>query len=194
MSTIKLIVGLGNPGQQYEQTRHNAGAWYLQALAAKSNIPLSFHSKFFAHIGRGYINQQEVRLAIPDTYMNHSGKAVAAIVNFYRIEPSELLIAFDELDFAPGIAKLKFGGSCSQNGIRDTVSRLGNQKDFWRLRIGIGHPGNKSQVTGHVLGVPSLQDKQNILSSIDEAVTCTELLMKEGTSAAQQRLNAFSAS
>lgn len=193
MAAIKLIVGLGNPGQQYERTRHNAGAWYLQALAAKSHIPLSPQSKFFAHIGRGTINGHDVRLALPDTYMNHSGKAVAAIMSFYKIESRELLVAFDELDFMPGIAKLKFGGSCSQNGVRDTISRLGNQKEFWRLRIGIGHPGNKSQVTGHVLGIPSAEDRLNILSSIDEAVTCTELLLKDGTSVAQQRLNAFSA-
>ena len=148
MSRIKLIVGLGNPGPQYEQTRHNAGAWYVNALAHDYSIPLQLETKFFGHVGRGMIGNSDCRLLIPNTFMNLSGKAVGALATFYKILPDEILVAHDELDIDPGTVKLKqSGGHGGHNGLRDIISALANNRDFYRLRIGIGHPGNKSQVT-----------------------------------------------
>jgi PTH1 family peptidyl-tRNA hydrolase len=118
---------------------------------------------------------------------------VAAIANFYKIEVANILVAFDELDLPPGVAKFKVGGSSSQNGIRDTVAALGNQKDFLRLRIGIGHPGHKSRVTGHVLGRAPQNEQEKIDAAIDESIRATEILIKEDLIAAQQRLHSFSA-
>jgi len=130
LEDIRLIVGLGNPGPEYEQTRHNAGAWFLQELASTFNTSLSPESKFFGKTARITIAGQDIRLLYPTTFMNKSGQSVAALANFYRIEPSQMLVAFDELDLPPGVAKFKIGGSSSQNGIRDIVSRMGNNRDF----------------------------------------------------------------
>jgi PTH1 family peptidyl-tRNA hydrolase len=186
-------VGLGNPGPEYEQTRHNAGAWFLQELASTFNTSLSPESKFFGKTARITIAGQDIRLLYPTTFMNKSGQSVAALANFYRIEPSQMLVAFDELDLPPGVAKFKIGGSSSQNGIRDIVSRMGNNRDFLRLRIGIGHPGHKSKVTGHVLGKPAQQEREAIEQAIDEAVRCTEILLKNDLKMAQNRLHSFKA-
>ncbi|WP_414830506.1 aminoacyl-tRNA hydrolase [Alteromonas sp. H39] len=193
MADIRLIVGLGNPGPEYDPTRHNAGEWYLNQLADAYNTPLKPESKFFGKTARITIAGQDVRLLYPTTFMNKSGQAVAAMANFYRIEPEQMLVAFDELDLPPGVAKFKLGGSSSQNGVRDIVSKLGNNKNFLRLRIGIGHPGHKSKVTGHVLGKPSPSEKQAMEDAIDEAVRCTEILFKNDLKQAQNRLHAFKA-
>lgn len=139
------------------------------------------------------INGQDVRLLIPTTFMNRSGQAVAAMCKFYKIELAQTLVAFDELDFEPGIAKFKVGGSSSQNGIRDIVAKMSNQKEFLRLRIGIGHPGHKSRVTGHVLGKAPKDEQLQIDAAIDEALRCTELLIEQDLISAQQRLHAFKA-
>ena len=193
MEDIRLIVGLGNPGPEYEQTRHNAGAWFLQELASTFNTSLSPESKFSGKTARITIAGQDIRLLYPTTFMNKSGQSVAALANFYRIEPSQMLVAFDELDLPPGVAKFKMGGSSSQNGIRDIVSRMGNNREFLRLRIGIGHPGHKSKVTGHVLGKPAQQEREAIEQAIDEAVRCTEILLKNDLKMAQNRLHSFKA-
>ena len=193
MADIRLIVGLGNPGPEYEQTRHNAGAWFLQELASTFNTSLSPESKFSGKTARITIAGQDIRLLYPTTFMNKSGQSVAALANFYRIEPSQMLVAFDELDLPPGVAKFKIGGSSSQNGIRDIVSRMGNNREFLRLRIGIGHPGHKSKVTGHVLGKPAQQEREAIEQAIDEAVRCTEILLKNDLKMAQNRLHSFKA-
>ena len=193
MADIRLIVGLGNPGPEYQNTRHNAGAWFLNQLADTFHTPLKSETKFFGKTARVTIAGQDVRLLYPTTYMNKSGQAVAALANFYRIEPEQILVAFDELDLPPGVAKFKLGGSSSQNGVRDIVAKLGNNKNFLRLRIGIGHPGHKSAVTGHVLGKPSSDEKIAIESAIDEAVRCTEILLKNDLKQAQNRLHAFKA-
>ena len=155
MSDIRLIVGLGNPGPEYESTRHNAGVWFLEELAARYNTSLTPESKFFGKTARINVAGQDIRLLYPTTFMNKSGQAVGTLANFYRVEPEQILVAFDELDLPPGVAKFKVGGSSSQNGVKDIVSRLANNKNFLRLRIGIGHPGDKAQVTGHVLGKPA---------------------------------------
>ena len=193
MTDIRLIVGLGNPGPEYENTRHNAGAWFLDQLAQTFNTSLKAESKFFGKTGRITIANKDIRLLYPTTFMNRSGQAVAAMANFYRIEPEQILVAFDELDLPPGVAKFKVGGSSSQNGVRDIVSRLGNNKNFMRLRIGIGHPGHKSKVTGHVLGKPSSVEKVAIDETLDEALRCTEILLKNDLKMAQNRLHSFQA-
>jgi PTH1 family peptidyl-tRNA hydrolase len=193
LTDIRLIVGLGNPGPEYQKTRHNAGEMFVSSLARTYSCTLSPESKFFGLTGRTRIAGKDVRLLYPTTFMNKSGKAVAAIANFYKIEVANILVAFDELDLPPGVAKFKFGGSSSQNGIRDTVAALGNQKDFLRLRIGIGHPGHKSRVTGHVLGRAPQNEQEKIDAAIDESIRATEILIKEDLIAAQQRLHSFSA-
>lgn len=192
MSTIRLIVGLGNPGPEYQHTRHNAGAQFVENLASTYSIPLKFEAKFFGFTGRGTISGQDLRLLIPTTFMNLSGKSVSAICQFYKVGIDEMLVAFDELDFDPGIAKFKVGGSSSQNGIKDIVSQLANQRDFLRLRIGIGHPGHKSKVTAHVLSKASSEDQAKIDAAIDEASRCIPILFEQDLVKAQQRLHSFS--
>lgn len=191
MSTIRLIVGLGNPGPEYQHTRHNAGAQLVENLASTFSIPLKFEAKFFGFTGRGTIYGQDVRLLIPTTFMNLSGKSVAAICQFYKINIDEIIVAYDELDFEPGIAKFKIGGSSSQNGIKDIVSRLANQRDFLRLRIGIGHPGHKGKVSGYVLSKAPSADKARIDAAIDEAISCISIIYTQDLSKAQQRLHSF---
>lgn len=191
MSDIQLIVGLGNPGPEYQQTRHNAGSWVVEELARIANIPLKADNKFFGITGRGIIAGQDTRLLIPTTYMNKSGQSVAALMKFYKYQPENLLVAFDELDLEPGIAKFKQGGSSSQNGIRDIVKSLGNNKDFLRLRIGIGHPGSREKVTGHVLGKAPKTDQEKIDAAIDEATRCIDILFKQDIKAAMNRLHSF---
>lgn len=191
LSDIRLIVGLGNPGPEYHNTRHNAGAMLIESLASCFNIPLKYEAKFFGFTGRGIIEGQDVRLLIPTTFMNKSGQAVGAMCTFYKVLPKQLLVAYDELDFEPGIAKFKVGGSSSQNGIRDIVKSLANSKDFLRLRIGIGHPGHKSRVTGHVLSKASAEQQSLIDGAIDEAIRCIQILLKQDLVVAQQRLHSY---
>ncbi|MGQ8365648.1 aminoacyl-tRNA hydrolase [Glaciecola sp. 1036] len=193
MSALQLIVGLGNPGPEYKETRHNAGAILVENLASRFNVTLKYEAKFFGFTGRLIIQGQEVRLLIPTTYMNKSGQAVGAMCRFYKIPTDNILVAYDELDFEPGIAKFKIGGSSSQNGIKDTVRALANNRDFLRLRIGIGHPGHKSKVTGHVLSKAPAQEHEKILAAIDEAIRCIEILISNGLTEAQQRLHSFKA-
>ncbi len=192
VSGIKLIVGLANPGSQYQDTRHNAGAWYVQELARCYQIQLKSESKFHALVGKGLIGGYEVKLLIPTTFMNLSGKAIQAVANFYKIQPEEILVAHDELDVDAGTLKLKKGGGHGgHNGLRDTISKLGNNKDFLRLRVGIGHPGHKSKVTGYVLNKPTSDEKNAINIAIDEAVRETETLLKGDWDLAVQRLHSL---
>ncbi|KFX07522.1 peptidyl-tRNA hydrolase [Pectobacterium betavasculorum] len=194
MSSIKLIVGLANPGAEYAATRHNAGAWFVDRLAESYRQSLKEESKFFGYTSRLNLAGQDVRLLVPTTFMNLSGKAVAAMATFYRIQPDEILVAHDELDLLPGVAKLKLGGGHGgHNGLKDIISKLGNNLNFHRLRIGIGHPGDKSKVTGFVLGKPPMSEQTLIDGAIDEAVRCTEILMKEDMIKAMNRLHAFKA-
>ncbi len=191
---IKLIVGLGNPGPQYAQTRHNAGAWYVEALARAYSVSLSLDTKFFGHVGRGLINGNDCRLLIPNTFMNLSGKAIGALATFYKILPDEILVAHDELDMEPGTVKLKkSGGHGGHNGLRDTIKCLANSKDFYRLRIGIGHPGNKNQVSNYVLGkAPEIQQRK-IEESIDEALRYTQDIIEGNHNKVMQTMHAFKA-
>lgn len=194
MTTIKLIVGLANPGNEYAQTRHNAGAWYIDQIANRFNQSLKNEAKFFGYTARINIEGQDIRLLVPTTFMNLSGKAVQAMATFYQIKPEEILVAHDELDLNPGIAKLKLGGGHGgHNGLKDIISKLGNNANFYRLRIGIGHPGDKSKVVGFVLNKPSQPEQALIDQAIDESVRCTELLVRDGINVAMNRLHGFKA-
>jgi len=193
-ASIKLIVGLGNPGGDYRGTRHNAGADFIDALARQSGATLSPDSKFFGLAGRVTLAGHDVRLLIPTTFMNRSGQAVAAMAKFYKIATDELLIAHDELDIPPGTARFKQGGGHGgHNGLRDIVPALGNDKNFHRLRVGIGHPGHASKVSGYVLGRPSQVDRDRIDASIDEAVAALPLLLDGDATKAMTQLHSFSA-
>ncbi|OTQ33794.1 aminoacyl-tRNA hydrolase [Gilliamella apicola] len=194
MTTIKLIVGLANPGNEYAATRHNAGAWFADQLAERYHQSLKNEPKFFGYSSRITLSGQDVRLLVPTTFMNLSGKAVQAMATFYQIKPEEILVAHDELDVNPGIAKFKFGGSHGgHNGLKDIASKLGNNLNFYRLRIGIGHPGDKNKVVSYVLNKPSKSEQDLIDKAIDESVCCTEILLSDGIEAAMNRLHAFKA-
>jgi PTH1 family peptidyl-tRNA hydrolase len=193
-TAIRLIVGLGNPGQQYEGTRHNAGAEFVLALARANACTLSPESKFFGLTGRLSVHGHDVKLLIPTTFMNRSGQAIAAMTNFYKIPVDAILVAHDELDLPPGVARLKQGGGHGgHNGLRDTISALGNQKNFHRLRIGIGHPGNAEQVVGYVLNRAPQQERQAIESSIDEAVRVLPEILEGNWPIAMNKLHSFQA-
>lgn len=194
MTAIKLIVGLGNPGSEYRGTRHNAGADFVEALASQCQSSLQAESKFFGLAGRLTLCGHDLRLLIPTTFMNRSGKSVAAMAQFYKIAPNEILVAHDELDIPPGTARFKQGGGHGgHNGLRDIVPALGNNKDFYRLRIGIGHPGHASKVTGYVLGAPSQVDRTRIDACIEEAIAALPLLLDGDSTKAMTRLHSFSA-
>ena len=156
---IKLFVGLGNPGTEYEATRHNAGFWWLDALSRELKAPLRLDKNYHGQVARTTVNGQPVWLLKPLTFMNLSGKSVAALARFFKILPAEILVAHDELDILPGQTKLKFGGShAGHNGLRDIHAQLGTG-DYWRLRIGIGHPGVKAEVLNWVLKKPSAEHR-----------------------------------
>ena len=192
MSEIKLIVGLGNPGDKYTDTRHNAGEWRIERLAHRFNISLNPESKFFGKTAHTLVNGKEVRLLVPTTFMNLSGKAVGALASFYRIKPEEILVIHDELDLPPGTAKLKQGGGHGgHNGLKDIVAQLGNNNNFYRLRIGIGHPGHRDLVAGYVLNKPSPADRDALEKVLDEATDCIEMIFKDGMVKATNRLNSF---
>ncbi len=190
MTKIKLIVGLANPGAEYAATRHNAGAWYVNALAEYYNQQLKQESKFFGYTSQISIDGRDVRLLVPTTFMNLSGKAVVALAHFYQITPEHILVAHDELDLAPGIARIKFGGgNGGHNGLKDITNKLGNNANYYRLRIGIGHPGDKSKVTGYVLGKPTLAENTVINDIIDDAVRITGLLVTQDANTAMNKLH-----
>ena len=163
---IKLFVGLGNPGFEYEATRHNAGFWWIEALSRDLKAPLGFDKSYFGQVARTAVNGQAVWLLAPQTFMNLSGKSVAALARFFKIQPEEVLVAHDELDIVPGQVKLKFGGShAGHNGLRDIHAQLATG-DYWRLRLGVGHPGNKDEVVDWVLRKPMAEHRAAIEDGI----------------------------
>lgn len=167
---IKLLVGLGNPGPEYEATRHNAGFWWLDAVAHELKLSLSFDKSYQGLVARTQIQGETVWLLKPLTFMNASGKSVAALARFFKIQPDEILVAHDELDIVPGELRLKRGGShAGHNGLRDIHAQLGSA-DYWRLRIGVGHPGVKAEVIHWVLKKPSPDHRAAIEESIDRAI------------------------
>jgi peptidyl-tRNA hydrolase, PTH1 family len=172
---IRLIVGLGNVGKEYEDTRHNAGFWFVDELARAQGASLSKEAKFFGAAGKAMIAAHPVWLLEPSTYMNRSGQSVAALANFYRITSEEILVVHDELDLMPGQIKMKKGGGhAGHNGLKDIQAKLGSA-DFWRLRLGIGHPRTLNltqQVVDFVLHAPSRSDRQLIDECIEHALPC----------------------
>ncbi len=194
MAEIRLIVGLGNPGREYEGTRHNAGAFFVQELARRAGTVLKAESKFSGETARGSIAGHDLRLLVPTTFMNRSGRSVAAMANFYRLKPEEILVAHDELDISPGQARFKQGGGHGgHNGLRDIIPALGGSRDFHRLRVGIGHPGHASKVSGYVLAKPNGDDRQAIDDAIDAAVDALPLLLGGDIVKAMTQLHSFSA-
>lgn len=170
---IQLIVGLGNPGSEYERTRHNAGADLVELLARKLGATLVADSKYFGLTARANYQGQDIRLLIPTTYMNRSGQAVGTLANFFKIAPEAILVAHDELDLLPGTARFKQGGGHGgHNGLRDIIAALGNNNNFRRLRLGIGHPGDAKQVANFVLKRAPQSEQELIDESIDRAITC----------------------
>lgn len=191
---IRLIVGLGNPGSEYEHTRHNAGAWLLAEIARQHGVQLKPEKKFHGISGKANIKGQDVFLLFPTTFMNLSGQAVQALANFYKISVNEILVLHDELDLPAGVARFKKGGGHGgQNGLRDIISKMGNNKDFYRCRIGIGHPGDKNKVTGHVLGKPNKDELNKIMSAIDAAASEIDSTVSGDWAGAMNRLHSVKA-
>ena len=191
---IKLIVGLGNPGKEYASTRHNAGAIFVEALANQALQTLKPEGKFQGLYTKATISGQDIHLLIPTTFMNRSGQAVQAIAQFFKIQPEEILVAHDELDIPMGTMKLKKGGGHGgQNGLRDIITKLGGNKEFSRLRIGIGHPGHASKVTGHVLGKLGKKETEQIEAVINEAIRYLPEIISGDTAKAMNALHSFKA-
>jgi PTH1 family peptidyl-tRNA hydrolase len=188
LTKIRLIVGLGNPGADYTNTRHNVGFWFIDELADKFKTNLHTEGKFFGNVGKFKFEGNDVWLLKPETFMNLSGKSVLALASFYKILPGEILVVHDELDFIPGIAKIKLGGGAGgHNGLKSIDSVLG--KDFWRLRIGIGHPGDKNKVTSFVLKKPNLDEEIEIRKVIDKAITTINYLLNGEHNIAMKQLH-----
>ena len=186
---IKLFVGLGNPGPQYHDTRHNAGFAWIDALARELGVHLVPERSYWGLAARTVVQGESRWLLQPQTFMNLSGKSVAALARFYKIEPQQILVAHDELDFAPGQIKLKRGGSHGgHNGLRDIHAQLG-VSDYWRLRIGIGHPGVKSEVVHWVLKRPPQAERERIEDSIRHALKALPLLLAGDLDKAVQQIN-----
>ncbi len=174
---IRLFVGLGNPGPEYAATRHNAGFWWIDALAEKLGARLVPERAYQALVARANTTQGPVWLLQPMTFMNRSGVSVAPLARFFKIEPSQILVVHDELDLQPGQAKLKFGGSAAgHNGLKDIHGMLGTQ-DFWRLRLGIGHPGVKAEVVNYVLKKPSAEHRDAIAKATEQSLAATDYLL-----------------
>lgn len=189
--SIKLIVGLRNPGAAYEHTRHNAGGWFVEALARRDNALFKVDKKLHGELASTDIHGIACKVLLPLTFMNHSGLSVQAVCQFYRIEPSEMLVAHDELDLPVGQIKLKTGGGHGgHNGLRNIISQLGST-DFHRLRVGIGHPGHKDLVLDYVLGKPSQHDRQSMFEAIDRGVDVMPTVLTSGVAVAMSQLNGY---
>lgn len=190
MSNISLIVGLGNPGKEYAQTRHNAGFWFVEQIADRYNIPLKVDTKFHGLSGRGNVEGHDVRLLLPSTFMNRSGQSVVPFAKFYQIAPESILIAHDELDMNPGVIRLKSGGGHGgHNGLKDIVPHIG--ANFQRLRIGIGHPGAKELVSGHVLSKAPSSEQNLMDDAIHHALSRLSLLVDGDIQQAMNQINAY---
>lgn len=194
---MKLIVGLGNPGKKYAATRHNAGFWWIDALARAANVVCRQEARFHGEVAKisatmGDGAAGDIWLLKPATYMNESGRAVGALADFFKIEAKDILIVHDELDLAPGAIKLKFGGSASGNGVRNVIARLGT-KDFWRLRIGIGHPrelaATEQEVVDYVLHAPRVEEQRAIEEAMARALEVWPLIAAGDMQAAMLRLH-----
>jgi PTH1 family peptidyl-tRNA hydrolase len=187
---IRLIAGLGNPGPEYAATRHNAGFWFVDEAACRLKVSLAPERSYFGKAVRVNVAGRPVWLLEPTTFMNLSGKSVAALARFFKIEPQEILVAHDELDLMPGQVKLKLGGShAGHNGLKDIHAQLGSD-DYWRLRIGIGHPGVKSEVINYVLKKPSAEHRVDIEKAIEQALGGIDLVLDGDMERATMKINA----
>ena len=184
---IRLVVGLGNPGKDYERTRHNAGFWLVERFAVQSRVALRKDGKYQALVGR--LDAGGAWLVMPQGFMNASGHAVQMLAGFFKIPAAEILVVHDELDFAPGVAKMKQGGGIAgHNGLRDISHRLGSH-DYWRLRLGIGHPGDRNVVADYVLGKPSVEDKEAVDGAIARGIEVMPLCLAGDMQGAMQKLH-----
>ncbi len=186
---VQLIVGLGNPGEKYLQTRHNAGFWFVDELARRYGGSFRPETKFKGELARVRAGQGEAYLLKPMTFMNRSGESVGPLANFYKLEPAQILVVHDELDLPPGTMRLKRGGGHGgHNGLRDIARVLGT-RDFLRLRVGIGHPGAAPLVTGYVLSKPSPEDRAAILQGLEDAADVMDLVLGGELDKAMTRLH-----
>jgi len=187
---IRLLVGLGNPGPEYEATRHNAGFWFIDEVARTLRVSLAPERTYFGLAARANLADGPVWLLEPMTFMNLSGKSVAALARFFKIEPGEILVAHDELDLMPGHVKMKLGGShAGHNGLKDIQAQLGSA-DFWRLRLGIGHPGVKAEVVNYVLRKPPLEQREGIDKSIEQSLSALPLMLEGDMERALMKVHA----
>ncbi len=187
LQRLRLIVGLGNPGAEYAKTRHNAGFWFCERLAQEIGVGLNRESRFNAIAGNA--REQNIWLLMPQNFMNRSGGAVRALTQFYRIEPADMLVVHDELDLPPGRLQLRFGGGLGgHNGLKDITAQLGTQ-DYWRLRVGIGHPGDRNEVVNFVLKPPQKDEQREIDGALDRALLSWPQLASGNLEAAMKRLN-----
>ncbi len=191
MAQIKLIAGLGNPGTQYEATRHNVGFWFLNELARSKGVPFKHERKFHGEVAKVNLEGQDIWLIKPLTYMNRSGQAVASLANFYKIPPENILVVHDELDIATGLIRLKKGGGHGgHNGLRDMIAQLGD-KGFMRLRLGIDHPGHSSDVSHYVLSKPKPEDARLMEYAIDEVLRQLHLIIPGEMEKAMNHLHSY---
>lgn len=189
INNIQIIAGLGNPGNEYEKTRHNAGFWFIDQLTSQYNLTLKSEAKFLGDVAKLNTPSGNVWLIKPTTFMNRSGQSIARLAQFYKIKPEQILVVHDELDLSPGTVRLKQGGGHGgHNGLRDSIAQLG--KNFYRLRLGIGHPGNKEQVVGFVLGKTPQSEKLLIEASIDKSIDSIELILQGEMQKAMNHLHA----
>lgn len=189
MTAIRLIVGLGNPGREYETTRHNAGFQWVDGFARLHKLSFKSETKFYGLTAHGQLHGHEILLLKPQTFMNASGRAVGAVTQFYKIDPAEMLVVHDELDLPPGVARLKMGGGHGgHNGLKDIILHLAT-KDFWRLRMGIGHPGEREEVVGYVLHDPRREERDLIDEAMQQAQDVAHLVIEGKTEAAMLKLH-----
>jgi PTH1 family peptidyl-tRNA hydrolase len=187
-TAIQLIVGLGNPGREFEATRHNAGFWLVDELARRHGGAFRLEPRFRAELARVRLAGGEVWLAKPQDYMNNSGRVTAAVASFYKIPPAAILVAHDELDLPPGELRLKLGGGAGgHNGLKDLIAHIG--EGFWRLRIGVGHPGSRELVTPYLLGRLGPSERAPIEQSIPAAADIVPVLLEQGGERAMQQLH-----
>jgi len=186
---LRLIVGLGNPGAEYAETRHNAGFWFCERLARELGASFTRESRYHGFVARFRLDGEDLWFLMPQTFMNRSGQAVRALTQFFRIEAAEMLVLHDELDLPPGQMRLKFGGGLGgHNGLKDITAHLGTQ-DYWRLRIGIGHPGDRNEVVNYVLKPPRREEREEIDAALDRALLAWPALAKGEFNAATQKIN-----
>ena len=184
----RLVVGLGNPGAEYTETRHNAGFWFCERLAAELGAAFAREARFHGFVA--HARSENLWLLMPQTYMNRSGQSVGVLLRFYRIEPAEMLVVHDELDLPPGQGRLKFGGGLGgHNGLKDITAHLSTQ-DYWRLRVGIGHPGDRNEVVSYVLKPPRKEERGEIDATLERALLAWPTLARGDYNAAMQKINA----